>query len=114
MKSPIRSRGAPVIGRYTAGDELDRINHVETVYKIALVVVLLVVIFSLGQALFFMMTDKDDDKDKAVATRKRMLDMLAADKLFVASFHMPFPGIGFIEKGQGGYRWVPHSYQLNL
>jgi len=58
--------------------------------------------------------EMDDDKDKAVATRKRMLDMLAADKLFVASFHMPFPGIGFIEKGQGGYRWVPHSYQLNL
>jgi hypothetical protein len=27
---------------------------------------------------------------------------------------MPFPGIGYIEKGQGGYRWVPHSYQLNL
>ena len=20
----------------------------------------------------------------------------------------------FYEKGQGGYRWVPHSYQLNL
>src|SRR6478735_3232246 len=58
--------------------------------------------------------EMDDDKDKAVATRKRMLDMLAADKLFVASFHTPFPGIGFIEKGQGGYRWVPHSYQLNL
>ena len=43
-----------------------------------------------------------------------MIDMLAADKLFVASFHMPFPGIGYIEKGQGGYRWVPHGYQLNL
>jgi len=27
---------------------------------------------------------------------------------------MPFPGIGYIEKGQGGYRWVPHRYQLNL
>ena len=40
--------------------------------------------------------------------------MLTADKLFVAGFHMPFPGIGFVEIGQGGYRWVPHSYQLNL
>jgi glyoxylase-like metal-dependent hydrolase (beta-lactamase superfamily II) len=58
--------------------------------------------------------EMDDDKDKAVATRKRMLDMLASDKLFVASFHMPFPGVGFIDKGPGGYRWVPHSYQLNL
>jgi len=58
--------------------------------------------------------EMDDDKDKAVTTRKRILDMLATDKLFVASFHMPFPGIGYIEKGQSGYRWVPHSYQLNL
>ena len=58
--------------------------------------------------------EMDDDKDKAVVTRKRMLDMLAVDRLFVASFHMPFPGLGFVEKGQGGYRWVPHSYQLNL
>jgi glyoxylase-like metal-dependent hydrolase (beta-lactamase superfamily II) len=56
----------------------------------------------------------DDDKDKAVATRKRMLDMLATDGLFLASFHMPFPGIGWIERSQGGYRWVPHSYQMNL
>jgi glyoxylase-like metal-dependent hydrolase (beta-lactamase superfamily II) len=58
--------------------------------------------------------DMDDDKDKAVATRKRILAMAAADKLFVASFHMPFPSVGWIDKAQGGYRWVPHSYQLNL
>jgi glyoxylase-like metal-dependent hydrolase (beta-lactamase superfamily II) len=58
--------------------------------------------------------EMDDDKDKAVSTRKRFLDMLATDRLFAASFHMPFPGIGHIDKGQGGYRWVPHSYQLNL
>jgi glyoxylase-like metal-dependent hydrolase (beta-lactamase superfamily II) len=58
--------------------------------------------------------EMDDDKEKAVTTRKRILDMLAREKLFLASFHMPFPGIGFIEKGAGGYRWVPHSYQLNL
>jgi glyoxylase-like metal-dependent hydrolase (beta-lactamase superfamily II) len=58
--------------------------------------------------------EMDDDKDRAVATRKRILDMLATDRLFVASFHMPFPGIGYVEKGQAGYRWVPHAYQLNL
>jgi len=58
--------------------------------------------------------DMDDDKDKAVVTRKRMLDMLAADRMLFSSFHMPFPGLGYIEKAQGGYRWVAHSYQLNL
>ena len=58
--------------------------------------------------------DVDDDKEKAAATRRRILDMAAAEKLFVAGFHMPFPGIGFIDETTNGYRWVPVSYQLNL
>jgi glyoxylase-like metal-dependent hydrolase (beta-lactamase superfamily II) len=58
--------------------------------------------------------DVDDDKDKAVATRKRILDMVATDRLFVAGFHMPFPGLGHVETSANGYRWVPVSYQLNL
>lgn len=58
--------------------------------------------------------EMDDDKDKAVASRKRMLDMLASEKLFFASFHFPFPGVGWIDKTSAGYRWVPHSYQMNL
>jgi glyoxylase-like metal-dependent hydrolase (beta-lactamase superfamily II) len=58
--------------------------------------------------------DMDDDKDRAVATRKRVLDMLATDRLFFVSFHMPFPGIGWIERSGGSYRWMPHSYQMNL
>jgi glyoxylase-like metal-dependent hydrolase (beta-lactamase superfamily II) len=56
----------------------------------------------------------DDDKDKAAATRQRILDMVATEKLFVAGFHMPFPGIGIVENSADGYRWVPVSYQLNL
>jgi len=51
---------------------MDRINHVETVYKGALVMLLLVVIFSLGQALYFMMTDKDDDKRTVWALTRRI------------------------------------------
>lgn len=58
--------------------------------------------------------EMDDDKDKAVATRKRLLDMLATDRLIFAGFHFPFPGIGWIDRTSTGYRWVPHSYQLNL
>ena len=68
----IRSRSEPAGGRYTAQVVMDRINHVETVYKCALVVVLLVVIFSLGQALYFMMTDKDDDKRTVWALTRRI------------------------------------------
>ena len=51
---------------------MDRINHVGTVYKIALVVLLLVVIFNLGQALYFMMTDKDDDRRMVWALTRRI------------------------------------------
>jgi glyoxylase-like metal-dependent hydrolase (beta-lactamase superfamily II) len=58
--------------------------------------------------------DVDDDKEMAVATRKRILDMVVTDKLFVAGFHMPFPGVGCVEKSAVGYRWIPVSYQLNL
>lgn len=58
--------------------------------------------------------DMDDDKEKAVAVRRRMLDQLSADKMFVSSFHMPLPGIGWIDKTASGYNWVPHSYQMNL
>ena len=58
--------------------------------------------------------DMDDDKDKAVASRKRMLDMLATDRIMLQSFHFPFPGLGWIEKGASGHRFVPHSYQFNV
>ncbi|HEX7813500.1 twin transmembrane helix small protein [Dyella sp.] len=44
----------------------------ETVYKCALVVVLLVVLFNLGQALFFMMTDKDGSKRTVWALTRRI------------------------------------------
>jgi glyoxylase-like metal-dependent hydrolase (beta-lactamase superfamily II) len=58
--------------------------------------------------------DVDDDKEKAVATRKRIFDMVASEDLLVAGFHMPFPGLGYVERSGGSYRWAPHSYQMNL
>ncbi|MGE3876452.1 MAG: MBL fold metallo-hydrolase [Parvibaculaceae bacterium] len=57
----------------------------------------------------------DSDKDQAVATRLRLLDMLSAERVPFTSYHMPFPAVGFVEKGpDGGYRFVPASYQLML
>ncbi|HEY9130700.1 MAG TPA: twin transmembrane helix small protein [Dyella sp.] len=44
----------------------------ETVYKCALVVMLVVVLFNLGQALFFMMTDKDGSKRTVWALTRRI------------------------------------------
>jgi glyoxylase-like metal-dependent hydrolase (beta-lactamase superfamily II) len=57
----------------------------------------------------------DADKDQAVATRLKLLDMLSVDRVPFTSYHMPFPAVGFVEKGpDGGYRFVPASYQLML
>lgn len=56
----------------------------------------------------------DDIKDMAAATRKRIFDMVATDRIAVAGFHMPFPSVGYVEKTAQSYRWVPASYQLNL
>ncbi|MEO1292792.1 MAG: MBL fold metallo-hydrolase [Pseudomonadota bacterium] len=56
----------------------------------------------------------DMDKAKAGETRKRLFDMIAADRIPFAGYHMPFPSIGYAEKLGEGYRFVPASYQLNL
>jgi glyoxylase-like metal-dependent hydrolase (beta-lactamase superfamily II) len=55
----------------------------------------------------------DMDKAAAAATRKKVMDMASTDRFPLIGYHMPFPGMGFIEtRGEGGYRYVPHSYQL--
>jgi glyoxylase-like metal-dependent hydrolase (beta-lactamase superfamily II) len=57
----------------------------------------------------------DDNQQKAVETRKRILAMVHAEKLFVVGFHMPFPSIGWVDKAADGrHRWVAHSYQMNV
>jgi glyoxylase-like metal-dependent hydrolase (beta-lactamase superfamily II) len=58
--------------------------------------------------------DVDDDKEKAIATRKRIYDMVVTDKLCAVGYHMPFPGNGYVDRFQGNYRWVPASYQFNI
>ena len=49
-----------------------QVDHVETVYKYALVILLLVVLFNLGQALYFMMTDKGDSRRTVWALTRRI------------------------------------------
>ena len=43
----------------------------------------------------------------AEATRRKIYDMLAAEKMMVQGFHYPFPSVGHIEKAGSGYRVVP-------
>jgi len=57
----------------------------------------------------------DMDKQAAAETRRRLLGMLAADKLPFVGYHMPWPGIGYVSAAQGdGFRYEPASYQLML
>lgn len=57
----------------------------------------------------------DLDKAAAAATRVKYLDMLAADRIPFTSYHMPFPSVGFVDKtANGGYRYVPATYQMML
>ena len=57
----------------------------------------------------------DRDKAAAAASRRKVFGMLAADKLPFIGYHMPFPAMGFVEEnGEGGFRYVPSSYQMML
>ncbi len=56
----------------------------------------------------------DADKAAAAATRKTVFGMLAADRTPFVGYHMPFPGMGYVEAHDSGFRYVPASYQMML
>lgn len=56
----------------------------------------------------------DGDKEQAAKTRRKNLDMLATDKIPMIGYHMPFPGMGFVETRGSGFRFVPVSYQFKI
>ena len=49
----------------------------------------------------------DHVPDQAIATRRRLLDRLAADHSKLIGFHLPYPGIGTVERKDNAYRFVP-------
>jgi glyoxylase-like metal-dependent hydrolase (beta-lactamase superfamily II) len=52
----------------------------------------------------------DLDRPLAVTSRKRLLDMAAADKMQTSFYHAAFPATGFIAKSGAGYEWTPVSF----
>jgi glyoxylase-like metal-dependent hydrolase (beta-lactamase superfamily II) len=56
----------------------------------------------------------DADKAAAAATRKQVFGMIAADRIPFVGYHMPFPGVGYVEAAGDGFRFVPVSYQMLL
>jgi glyoxylase-like metal-dependent hydrolase (beta-lactamase superfamily II) len=49
----------------------------------------------------------DIDPSQAIATRRRVFDMTATDKLTIAGAHVPFPAIGHVVKSGAAYRYEP-------
>jgi len=49
----------------------------------------------------------DQDANMAEATRRKVYDMLATEKMMVQGFHYPFPSVAYIEKAGTGYREIP-------
>ena len=56
----------------------------------------------------------DMDKEGAAAARRRVLGMIAADRIPFAGYHMPAPAVGFVAEQGEGFRYIPASYQLDL
>lgn len=49
----------------------------------------------------------DQDPDKAVATRKKLLDKLATDGSRLIGYHLPEPGMGRVERKGSGFAFSP-------
>jgi glyoxylase-like metal-dependent hydrolase (beta-lactamase superfamily II) len=52
----------------------------------------------------------DQDGAKAEATRRKVYDMLSAERMLAQGFHYPFPSLGHVEKDGSGYRVVPAAW----
>jgi glyoxylase-like metal-dependent hydrolase (beta-lactamase superfamily II) len=51
----------------------------------------------------------DMDGDRAARSRRQVLDMAATDKLRVLCYHIPFPGLGRVERKPSAFAWAPEA-----
>ncbi|MSP03251.1 MAG: MBL fold metallo-hydrolase [Acetobacteraceae bacterium] len=56
----------------------------------------------------------DMNGPEAAATRRKMLDMAATDKMQVSFYHASFPATGFIAKEGTGFQMVPVSWAPSI
>ncbi|MFZ3358189.1 MAG: MBL fold metallo-hydrolase [Xanthobacteraceae bacterium] len=56
----------------------------------------------------------DVDGPEAVATRKKIFDRAAADRMLITGYHFPFPACGHLIKTATGYEHVPVEWQTTL
>ena len=56
----------------------------------------------------------DTDPDAAVASRRRILDMAASERLLVTGMHMHFPGFGHVARERDAFRFHPEAWRQTL
>ncbi len=56
----------------------------------------------------------DSDKGQAEATRRRVFDMVATDRLLVTGMHLHFPGFTHLVQQGTGYRLIPAAWEQAL
>ncbi len=56
----------------------------------------------------------DMDGPVAEATRRKLYDMVAAERMLISGYHYPFPALGYAEKDGDRYRLVPVSWNPTL
>jgi len=56
----------------------------------------------------------DTDQQAAEATRRRVFDMAASDRLLVTGMHLHFPGFSHLVRDGSGYRLIPAAWEHAL
>ncbi len=56
----------------------------------------------------------DTDKAAAEATRRRVFDMVATDRLLVTGMHLHFPGFAHLVRQDTGYRLIPKAWEQEV
>lgn len=56
----------------------------------------------------------DADPALAIANRKKVMDMVATDRVLFGGSHLPFPGLGRAVKAASGYTYVPLPHQEHI
>lgn len=56
----------------------------------------------------------DTDQAQAAAARMRAFDMAATDRMLVAGMHLPYPGLGFVERSGDRFHYHPDFWKSQL
>jgi glyoxylase-like metal-dependent hydrolase (beta-lactamase superfamily II) len=56
----------------------------------------------------------DTDADAAAASRRKVFDMVATDRLLVTGMHMHFPGFAHLVRRGSGYQLIPAAWEQVL